>query len=75
MSDPKQSTPTASAETERSLFGEILDWMLAPLLGWLRTHVHGLGALRSTRELLVAATGRPLDPAVFLAHLERRYLG
>ena len=32
MSDPKQSNPTASAETERSLFGEILDWMLAPLL-------------------------------------------
>lgn len=47
----------------------------APLLGWLRTHVHGLGALRSTRELVVAATGRPLDPDVFLAHLERRYLG
>lgn len=33
MSDPKASSfsPTAS-ETERSLFGEILDWMLAPLL-------------------------------------------
>lgn len=32
LNDPKQSNPTASAETERSLFGEILDWMLAPLL-------------------------------------------
>ena len=32
MSDPKPNSPAASAETERSLFGEILDWMLAPLL-------------------------------------------
>ncbi len=33
MSDPKPNSSTsAPAETERSLFGEILDWMLAPLL-------------------------------------------
>ncbi|HLO61601.1 MAG TPA: sensor histidine kinase N-terminal domain-containing protein, partial [Azonexus sp.] len=33
MSDPKASnSPLATSETERSLFGEILDWMLAPLL-------------------------------------------
>ncbi len=33
MNDPKASNPAPSApETERSLFGEILDWMLAPLL-------------------------------------------
>jgi two-component system, OmpR family, sensor histidine kinase TctE len=31
LSDPKPSSPPAS-ESERSLFGEILDWMLAPLL-------------------------------------------
>jgi two-component system sensor histidine kinase TctE len=33
LSDPKANNATSSAgETERSLFGEILDWMLAPLL-------------------------------------------
>ena len=33
LSDPKTTSSSASAaETERSLFGEILDWMLAPLL-------------------------------------------
>lgn len=33
MSDPKASNPAGQgSETERSLFGEILDWMLAPLL-------------------------------------------
>ena len=33
LSDPKAINPLpVSGETERSLFGEILDWMLAPLL-------------------------------------------
>lgn len=46
-----------------------------PLLAWLGANVHAKGSLLSTRDLLVAATGRPLDPAVFEAHLRRRYLG
>src|SRR5574343_1603208 len=33
LSDPKQNNPTpAASDSERSLFGEILDWLLAPLL-------------------------------------------
>ncbi|PWC56376.1 carboxypeptidase M32 [Azospirillum sp. TSO22-1] len=48
----------------------------APLVGWLREHVHGKGSRpASTDELLTEATGRPLDVAVFKRHLERRYLG
>jgi carboxypeptidase Taq len=47
----------------------------APLLGWLRKNVHGLGSSLPTDELLTRATGRPLDSADFKAHLERRYLG
>ena len=46
----------------------------APLLAWLRANVHGQGSRLPARDLLTAATGRPLDPAVFKAHLERRYL-
>lgn len=46
----------------------------APLLAWLEANVHGKGSLLSTREVMVAATGRPLDEGAFLAHLERRYL-
>jgi len=45
-----------------------------PLLAWLRTNIHSKGSRLSTRELLVEATGRPLDAGVFKAHLERRYL-
>ncbi len=48
---------------------------LAPLLGWLRTHVHGLGARLGFGELLRAATGRGLDAGDFEAHLAARYLG
>jgi len=47
----------------------------APLLGWLRSHLHGKGSSASTRTLLTEATGRPLDTAAFRAHLRRRYLG
>lgn len=47
----------------------------APLLAWLRGHVHAKGSSLSTRDLLIEATGSPLDASFFKAHLERRYLG
>ena len=47
---------------------------MAPLLGWLRTHVHGQGSRLGFQDLLRAATGKPLDPADFMAHLRSRYL-
>lgn len=46
----------------------------APLVGWLRANVHGLGSLHATDDLLTRATGRPLDATVFKAHLRRRYV-
>jgi len=46
----------------------------APLMGWLREHVHALGSFYTTDDLLEHATGRPLDPKVFEAHLSARYL-
>ncbi|MBE1237421.1 carboxypeptidase M32 [Phaeovibrio sulfidiphilus] len=45
-----------------------------PLLAWLRTAIHEKGSSLSVEELLREATGRPLDPAVFRAHLRSRYL-
>jgi carboxypeptidase Taq len=48
---------------------------LSPLLGWLRKHVHGKGSRLEFNDLLRAATGKPLDPADFEAHLTARYLG
>ena len=47
---------------------------LSPLLGWLRAKVHGRGSLFEFNALLSEATGKPLDPADFEAHLTARYL-
>ena len=47
---------------------------LGKLVGWLRARVHGMGSLLGFNDLLVAATGKPLDPADFQAHLTARYL-
>ncbi len=47
----------------------------APLVGWLGEHVHALGSLLGTDEILAAASGRPLEAAAFKRHLEARYLG
>ena len=44
------------------------------LIGWLRTHVHSQGSRLGFQDLLRAATGKPLDPADFQAHLTARYL-
>ncbi len=46
----------------------------APLMAWLRQNVHGQGSRFPSGDLLVQATGRPLDAEVFKAHLSRRYL-
>ena len=46
----------------------------APLIAWLRDAVHGLGSLHTTDGLLEHATGKPLDPKIFEAHLRARYL-
>jgi len=48
---------------------------LSPLLIWLRVKVHGMGSLLEFNALLSQATGKPLDPADFEAHLTARYLG
>jgi carboxypeptidase Taq len=47
---------------------------LSPLTAWLTTHVHQHGARLGFNELLQAATGSPLNPAAFEAHLTARYL-
>ncbi len=46
----------------------------APLMGWLKTHVHAKASSQSTAEIMIEATGRPLDAAAFRRHLTARYL-
>jgi len=47
---------------------------LSLLVGWLRVNVHAHGASLGFQDLLRAATGKPLDPMDFQAHLAARYL-
>ena len=47
---------------------------LAPLLAWLRVNLHAQGSRLGFNDLLRSATGKPLDPSDFEAHLHRRYL-
>ena len=44
------------------------------LMGWLKGNIHGVGSRLSGKELLTQATGKPLDPEVFISHLKNRYL-
>jgi carboxypeptidase Taq len=44
------------------------------LFGWLRTHVHGLGAKITVNELIKSATGKPLSAASFVRYVESKYL-
>jgi carboxypeptidase Taq len=47
---------------------------LSAMMRWLNLNLHAEGARLGFQDLLRRATGRPLDPAAFTAHLTRRYL-
>ena len=44
------------------------------LVGWLGENVHRWGRYLSARDILIRATGKPLDAGIFKAHLRARYL-
>lgn len=46
---------------------------LAPLLGWLREHVHRYGRRKRAVEIVRDATGRDPDPKAFLRYLEEKF--
>lgn len=48
---------------------------LKQVTSWLRQKVHREGSRLGFNALLKAATGKPLDPTFFEAHLAERYLG
>lgn len=47
---------------------------LAPVFDWLRTNIWSQGSRWTTDELAIRASGEPLNPAHFKAHLQARYL-
>ena len=65
----------SATETDPSILPALGKGDFKPLLAWLRTNIHSKGSLLSTSDLISQATGRPLEPAAFQAHLRKRYLG
>lgn len=47
---------------------------LSPVFTWLGQHIWRQASRWDTSELMLRATGEPLNPAHFRRHLERRYL-
>lgn len=64
----------AAEQAHPALRDDLAQGNFAALVEWLRRNIHGKASLLSSRELLIEATGRPLDAAVFKAHLIHRYL-
>jgi carboxypeptidase Taq len=56
------------------LDAQLAEGDMRAMMGWLRRKVHGQGARLGFQDLLRAATGKPLDPSDFTAHLAGRYL-
>lgn len=46
----------------------------SPLMGWLREKVHAQASSAGFEALVERASGEPLNPAIFKAHLKARYL-
>jgi len=57
------------------LDGELEAGRLAPLLGWLRQHVHAAGRTLPAEEVVRRATGAGLDDADFRRYLTEKYQG
>ena len=62
----KEQLPTLEQDIESGNF--------KPLKEWLNKHVHTLGSLYPTADdLLVAVTGKPLDPQIFIRYIKKKY--
>jgi len=57
-----------------SLDDQIAHGEFGGLFGWLRTHVHGVGAKVTVHELMKEATGKALSAVGFVRYVESKYL-
>jgi carboxypeptidase Taq len=52
---------------------QITEGAFAPLLGWLRAHVHEVGRRKTAPDIVRDATGREPDSEAFMRYLETKY--
>jgi carboxypeptidase Taq len=60
-----RANPNRDADVRRGTF--------APLLEWLRAHIHQHGRKYQAQELVERATGSRIDPAPYLEYLEQKF--
>ena len=66
MQAAQKDLPTLEQDIEAGKFSALKDW--------LTEKVHSKGSLyKSGDELMIAATGSPLDPSIFLEYLKEKY--
>lgn len=65
---------SAAERTIPQLRNKIAVGDLSELFGWLKNNIWSKASLLATNDLMVAATGEPLNAGYFKAHLEHRYL-
>lgn len=63
----------AEADGGGPLRSQIAAGDFAPLLAWLRENVHQWGRKYLPKDLVVRATGGPLDPAPYLTYLQNKF--
>ena len=63
----------ANADLGGQIPAQIAAGEFLPLLGWLRTNLHQWGRKYPPTELVRRIVGGPLDPAPYLAYLEKKF--
>lgn len=65
----------AAVEAEPEIPAGLARGDFSVLLAWLRRNIHEKASSLTSKQLVEAATGKSLDPEVFMSHLRRRYSG
>ena len=55
------------------VWGSVAKGDLSPVTAWLTEKIHQYGRLKKPQDLLSAAMGGPLDPAVYTGYLKKKY--
>ncbi len=63
----------AAERTITDLRGKIARGELTELFNWLHDNIWQKASILSTEDLIVSATGEPLNPTYFRKHLQQRY--
>ena len=55
------------------VWGTVARGDLSPVTAWLTEKIHQYGTFKKPQDLLPAAMGGPLDPAVYTGYLKKKY--